>query len=99
MANTNLLLDQPPISSKVIGTDGKLDPNWQRWFMNFHSSFNQFFPVYSPATSNSSASLLGAPKLTTAQRDALQNVADSTIIYNTTTNAFNFRENGAWVTK
>lgn len=38
------------------------------------------------------------PRMTTAERDALTAV-DGMIIYNTTTNAFNFRENGAWVIK
>jgi hypothetical protein len=38
------------------------------------------------------------PRLTTTQRDALTAV-NGMIIYNTTTNQFNFYENGAWVTK
>jgi hypothetical protein len=38
------------------------------------------------------------PRMTTAQRDALSAV-NGMIIYNTTTNQFNFYENGAWVTK
>lgn len=38
------------------------------------------------------------PRMTTAQRDALTAV-NGMIVYNTTTNQFNFRENGAWVTK
>lgn len=33
-----------------------------------------------------------------ARRDQLDNAFDGTIIYNTTTNRFNFRESGAWVT-
>ena len=38
------------------------------------------------------------PSITTDQRDALK--ADSgMVIYNSTTNAFNFYENGSWVTK
>lgn len=37
-------------------------------------------------------------RMTTAQRDALAAV-DGMLIYNTSTTAFNFRENGAWVTK
>ncbi|MEK7087203.1 MAG: hypothetical protein AAB958_00680, partial [Patescibacteria group bacterium] len=35
------------------------------------------------------------PRMTTAQRDALTAV-NGMIIYNTTTNQFNFREDGAW---
>jgi len=38
------------------------------------------------------------PRMTTAQRDALTAV-NGMIIYNTTTDQFNFREAGAWVTK
>jgi hypothetical protein len=38
------------------------------------------------------------PRMTTAQRDALT-AMNGMIIYNTTTNQFNFRENGAWVLK
>jgi hypothetical protein len=36
--------------------------------------------------------------MTTAERDALTAI-DGMIVYNTTTNAFNFYENGSWVTK
>jgi hypothetical protein len=38
------------------------------------------------------------PRMTTAQRNALTPV-NGMVIYNTTDNQFNFRENGAWVTK
>jgi hypothetical protein len=38
------------------------------------------------------------PRMTTTQRNALAAV-NGMIIYNTTTNQFNFYENGAWVTK
>lgn len=47
------------------------------------------------------SSITGAlivPRMTTAQRDALTAV-NGMIIYNTTTNQFNFYENSAWVTK
>lgn len=36
------------------------------------------------------------PRLTTAQRDALQNVINGQLIYNTSTNKFQGYENGAW---
>jgi hypothetical protein len=36
--------------------------------------------------------------MTQAERNDLQNAYDGMVIYNTTTNRFNFREAGAWVT-
>lgn len=45
----------------------------------------------------STTGALIVPRMTTAQRDAIGAVANGAIIYNTTTNKMNFRENGAWV--
>ena len=47
---------------------------------------------------NSTTGAFIVPRMTTTQRDALTAV-NGMIIYNTTTNQFNFYENGAWVTK
>lgn len=57
----------------------------------------------SPATSaklelSSTTGALLLTRMTTAQRDALTAV-NGMVIYNSTTTAFNFYENGAWVTK
>jgi hypothetical protein len=47
---------------------------------------------------NSTSGAFIVPRMTETQRDALTAV-NGMIIYNTTTNQFNFYENGAWVTK
>ncbi|MFC1528154.1 hypothetical protein ACFL5D_05380 [Candidatus Neomarinimicrobiota bacterium] len=46
----------------------------------------------------STSGALIVPRMTTTQRNAVANVNGS-IIYNTSTNAFNFYESGSWVTK
>ncbi|MFC1515107.1 hypothetical protein ACFL5X_04310, partial [Candidatus Omnitrophota bacterium] len=46
----------------------------------------------------STTGALIVPRMSTAQRDGFAAV-NGMIIYNTTTNEFNFRENGAWITK
>lgn len=46
----------------------------------------------------STTGALIVPRMTTTQRDAL-NAVNGMIIYNTTTNQFNFREGGGWVLK
>lgn len=38
-----------------------------------------------------------APRITTAERDALQNVINGQLIYNTSAEKFQGYENGAWV--
>lgn len=45
----------------------------------------------------STTGALIVPRMTTAERDAMGAVANGAVIYNTTTNKMNFRENGAWV--
>jgi len=47
---------------------------------------------------NASGQSLTVPRLTTAERDSMTPV-NGMIIYNTTTNQFNFYENNAWTTK
>jgi hypothetical protein len=110
MANQlNQILHEPPVFFEINNEDG-IDKNegvqpisgeWQRYFTNQRQAFNQFFPVSTIQDSNgiSQVSIPTVTPLTTAQRDNVQNPSNGMFIYNTTTEKFNFYENGAWVEK
>ena len=69
--------------------------------MRIQQNGNTGFGTATPAGALDVVSTTGAfivPRMTTTQRDAMTAVNGS-IIYNTTTNVFNFRENGVWVAK
>jgi len=76
--------------------------NWAGYFNgNLYASGNVGIGTTSPQGAldvNSTTGAFIVPRMTTTERDALSAV-NGMIIYNTTTNQFNFYENGAWVTK
>mgnify|MGYP003145551275 CR=1 FL=1 len=90
----------PTESGQIYGASGDL-----RIYSGADVLFTQVGNVgigtTSPATSakleiSSTTGALLMPRMTTAQRNALTAV-NGMIIYNSTTNAFNFYENGSWV--
>ncbi|MAG40258.1 hypothetical protein CMI41_04805 [Candidatus Pacearchaeota archaeon] len=101
--NTGLLRiydSTPTESGQIYGASGDL-----RIYSGADVLFTQVGNVgigtTSPATSakleiSSTTGALLMPRMTTAQRNALTAV-NGMIIYNSTTNAFNFYENGSWV--
>lgn len=89
----------PPIEETAIDIDGKFTDMWKNHFDTIsqtlgliigHDRLNNSEKQETPVT------LIIA--MSGANRDLLQNAIDGTILYNTTTNRFNFRENGTWVT-
>ena len=97
-------LPESPIYDKVVKQDGTLQDQWVNWtnsvsrtigYAVVHDRF--FDPLSSPIISQETPVNRVVP-MTEAQRDILQNAYDGSIIYNLTTNRFNFRENGNWVT-
>lgn len=66
----------------------------------YKASGNVGIGTASPAGALDVVSTTGAlipPRMTTAQRDALASPQDGSVVYNTTTNKVNFRENASWV--
>lgn len=83
-----LSFDQLPLYDPIFDPNTrKLSPIW----FDFLSSFSQTLGTYI------SENGFDLPKLTTAQRDAQNSPPNGRLIYNTTTNKGQIRENGAWV--
>lgn len=80
--------DQLPLYDPLVDLKtGKLTPKWQDFFATSSQTLGTYL------------SELGVdlPSMTTAQRDAQNNPPNGRLIYNTTTNKGQIRENGAWV--
>lgn len=89
----------PPVQDKVITSDNVFTDIWKNHFDSIsqtlglvvvHDRLNNADKQETPVTIVIAMSL--------ANRNLLQNAIDGSIIYNTDTKRFNFRENGAWVT-
>lgn len=87
-------------NATAIGNDAEVTSNNSLILGNLSTRVG--IGITSPAASaildlTSTTGALLLSRMTTGERDALTAV-DGMVIYNITTNAFNFRENGAWVT-
>lgn len=78
--------DNFPTYDPVIKDQVYLSNVWSDFMATFVESLREYL----------SQSGMFVPRLTTAQRDSLQNVINGQLIYNTSTNKFQGYENGAW---
>lgn len=79
--------DKFPVYDQAVNKDGYLTTEWSIYFSLFFEVLTYFI----------SASGVRVAQLTTQQRDDLDLVVNGMIIYNTTTNKLQGRENNAWV--
>lgn len=107
MSNTRYVpayLSEPPIYDELFNKDGVMSDAWRNWF-NAVTQATGFAVIHDviadngpPTIRREDVALLYAPPLEQSDRDKLQNKRNGTVIYNLTTNAFNFRQGGNWVT-
>ena len=79
-------LDNFPTYDPIIKDDIYLSNIWSDFMATFIESLREYL----------SQNGIFVPRLTTLQRDALQNVINGQLIYNTTDDKFQGYEAGAW---
>ena len=80
-------LDNFPTYDPIIKDKVYLSYVWSDFMATFIESLREYL----------SQNGIFVPRLTTDQRNSLQNVINGQLIYNTSTNKFQGYENGAWV--
>lgn len=82
-------IDIPPLYDPITRySNDKLSEIWVGWFATFYETLDGYL----------SQSGIFIPALTTDQRDALQDVQNGQMIYNTTLGKFQGYEAGTWKT-
>jgi hypothetical protein len=95
---TSAYLSDAPIYDDVIKTNNKLTDPWETWVNNVVENLGYIVSHDRFNDTKQETAIIRVISGTQARRDQLQNAPNGTIWYNTDTDRFNFRENGAWVT-
>jgi hypothetical protein len=92
----------PPIYEHLISKDDPQKVTISDVWKNHMDAISQTLGVVVSydrfSTSQQATPVSIVVSMDTTHRNQLENAFNGQIIYNTTTNRFNFRENGAWVT-
>jgi hypothetical protein len=106
MINYPSFLDVFPRYVKAVDATGTFTDDMKNWNEMIYTTLAVAVRgarfVTSPSDpsviSGMSTPVTGVVQLTEVERDNLESPQDGWVVYNTTTDRFNFREGGAWVT-
>lgn len=101
MADSNInILHPAPVTVSMNVESNKMHDRWIKFFVNLNGVIKNFFPIRTIKSANGivQTAVPSVTRLTTTERDNISNTnwQNGDIIYNTTTDKFNFREAGAW---
>ena len=95
---SRLILNLPP-AYNALTYQGSISKPWLKWMTQSQQAHTQFFPIINLVNGATQVPIPSMPSYTTTEIADLQNPTNGMMVYNTTTHAFNFYENGVWVTK
>lgn len=99
MMNTNApYLPNAPLQDELINPDKTMTDSWKNHINAIADSFGYVVINDRFNDTKQETPVTTVVTMSEARRDQLDTAPNGVILYNTTTNRFNFRENGAWVT-
>lgn len=93
----NIIISQVPETEDVL-EDRKMSPVWQRWFNQLQLFILQYFRIFMINSSQGKIPriVFMPPAMSQADRDALDNPENGTIIFNQTSGKINYYQLNAW---
>lgn len=97
-ASQNIIISQIPDAEDLVDDKKKATATWVRWLSQLQIFINNFFQIFMivDSTGNVPRTVFAPPQMSQADRDALQQLTNGVIIFNTTSGKINYYQLGSW---